>query len=129
MVNFMKVVIFIYLDHLKSEFTHALNFKISVEIQCSHNRPTNDWYNILRVGRGGNNEKFGDRLFMIGLDNQRRGVLNLAYNTNRNDNGNSYDRIQRECNEGEWNTYSLTQRQIQNNTSLVNSTSMYGDRS
>ena len=56
---------------------------------------------------------------MIGLDNQRRGVLNLAYNTNENDNRNSYKRVQRECYDGEWNTYSLTQRQIQNNTSLV----------
>jgi len=99
-----------------SEFTHALNFKISVDVQCSHTRPTNDFYNILRVGRSGDYGNFGDRIFMINHDIHRRGVLNLAYNTNNDDR---QERVQRECNDGEWNTYSLTQRQIENNSSFV----------
>ena len=109
----MLFVDIIFLEHIKSEYTCNLNYKISVDVQCSHDHAPGNYYNILRVGRGGEGS-FGDRVFMMTKDKESRGVLNLAFLKETGQN-----RVQNECTDGEWNTYSLIQRQMLNDTSRV----------
>jgi len=97
------------------EFTPALNFKLSIDIQCSHDHPAGKFYNIFQITKRDQGGSFGDRVFAIWQASSSRGLLHINFS-------NSDEKatvINKECNDGEWNTYSLTHRQISNNPSRV----------
>jgi hypothetical protein len=106
----------IYLEQVKSQFTPALNFKLSIDIQCSHDHPAGKFYNIFHITKGGNFGGFGDRVFAIWQHIGRPGLLFINFN---NAFGDHATKIDSDCNDGEWNTYSLTHRQISNNPSRL----------
>jgi len=98
-----------------SQFTPALNFKLSIDIQCSHDHPAGKFYNIFHVTKGGDYREFGDRVFAIWQHVDRRGLLHINFSKA----SGGATQIDSDCNDGEWNTYSLTHRQISNNPSRV----------
>ena len=111
-----EFIILTYVEQHQSEYTQTLNFKLSIDIQCSHNQPAGIAYNIFHVTKGGNYEEFGDRIFVFWKNPNRPGLVMhfISVQPNR-----YYQYVSSDCNDGEWNTYTLTHQQIPNNPSRM----------
>ncbi|CAG5104781.1 Oidioi.mRNA.OKI2018_I69.chr1.g1535.t1.cds [Oikopleura dioica] len=96
----------------------SANFKASIDIQCNHNMDMGRWLNIFHMSAGGEAGNPGDRFFAAWRqpNDQRlyfaRGVPHGGFAEYKNV----------DCVDGEWNTYTLEQRQDEDSPDTVRMT-------
>lgn len=97
----------------------AVNYKFSAEIFCAHNMPlsTDDtWFNIIHVTAGGDLGGLGDRTFTMARMPASHTMYMTVTDPNRPWN-HKYKQIS--CTQGEWNTYALEVRQLEDDASTL----------
>jgi len=102
---------------LASTVSASLNFKASADVKCNHNMPLDGrWKNVLHMTGGGALGNIGDRTFAI-FRKQRQNQLYIAVN---DPTGSHNERVFNvDCNDGEWNNYSVEVRALEDNPTNV----------
>ncbi|CAG5091188.1 Oidioi.mRNA.OKI2018_I69.PAR.g12907.t1.cds [Oikopleura dioica] len=95
----------------------SLNYKLSVDVLCSHMMPLDgQWKNIFHVTGGENYGQPGDRTFAMFRNRNENKLLIVA----NDPNGSNHQSIRYvDCNDGEWNTYSLEVRQDETSINIL----------
>jgi len=98
--------------NLAATVTAAKNFKFSIDIKCSHAMDFGEFKNIFHVTNGPGDGVFGSRHFAIWRE-RNRNKMHMAWANPKTPSGHSRNYF--ECNDGEWNTYTMTKRQQASN--------------
>jgi len=91
-----------------AKFTASVNHEISVDIKCG-SMNADVFRNIVTISNNAGQGEIGDRIFNIWQNHNQPGriLVNVADPTSNFNNSGFYFT----CNQGEWNTYKLSQRQ------------------
>ncbi|CAG5104970.1 Oidioi.mRNA.OKI2018_I69.chr1.g1718.t1.cds [Oikopleura dioica] len=93
----------------------TVNFKSSIDIQCSHGMPNGRWLNIFHISAGGEIGQPGDRFFAAWrFPHDER--LHFALGAPE---GGFAKYKNLNCVDGEWNKYTLEQRQVPDSLNTV----------
>jgi hypothetical protein len=96
---------------LAATITAANNFKFSIDIQCTHEMAFGEYLNIFHVTTGPNDGEWGARYFAMWRKRNANEMFMTWPNPIKRTAGHS--RNYYECNDGEWNTYTLTKEKVE----------------